>query len=372
VFQDRTGDDICQEEDLEREVLCFKNLFLNSPDGLVIFDNNDIIRAFNRGSEEIFGYKSSGITGLSWHLLIPDDLRENGEVDRLRSLVEGDRCIDRCFVTRKHKKGHSIKLELTRTVLKNKNGDCIGYMEIFRDLTLTIAFEHEIRLSEKLAALGTLVSGLAHELGTPLNVIMGHAELIMSDLEADSSHNESLETILSACNRMTAIMKSLLQFVSQREPDNHPVDIKDVLEDLMNFLRIQFRKQGIETRLDIPDKLPPISGDRTQIEEIFLNVIMNGIHSMAFGGKLLVKVYFSKEGGWDYIVTEIVDDGCGIPADSLNRIFDPFFTTREVGKGTGLGLYITHSLIQRNKGSISIESTVDEGTSVRIMLPVGP
>jgi len=352
--------------------MSYGDLLRNSPDGLIVFDTRNVIRTFNRGAEEIFGYKAEEVIGKPFYFLIPPESLDRGEVEQLQEMVDKHGRLERCCVTRLHKDGTRLKLELTRSPILDKQGRIIGYESVFRDITQSVEFEKDLRISEKLSAVSTLVSGLAHELGTPLNIIHGHAELLLSELPQDSPLEESLRTVLSACHRMTALLKSLLQFISQKDGETAPVDIKSLIHDLLNFLRIQFRKQNIETFVEIEDDLPVILGDRTQVEEIFLNVMMNSIQAMENGGILRIKTFLRSEDGWDYLFSNIQDTGSGIPPDTIQRIFEPFFTTKGVGKGTGLGLYITHNLIQKYKGRIRMESTPGVGTTVTIILPVGP
>jgi len=357
---------------LNLDKMSYRDLLKNSPDGLVVFDTRNVIRAFNRGAEEIFGYKAEDVIGKTFDFLIPPELLERGEVEQLQEMVDKYGRLERCCVTRLHKDGTRLKLELTRSPIMDKRGKIIGYEAVFRDITQSVEFEKDLRISEKLSAVSTLVSGLAHELGTPLNIIHGHAELLLSELPPESPFEESLRTVLSACHRMTALLKSLLQFISQKDGEFTPVDIKSLIHDLLNFLRIQLKKQKIETSMEIGDDLPAFLGDETQVEEIFLNVMMNSIQAMENGGILRIKTFLRSEDGWDYLFSDIQDSGSGIPPETIPHIFEPFFTTKAVGKGTGLGLYITHNLVQKYKGRIRMESTPGLGTTVTIILPMGP
>ncbi len=357
---------------LDLEALSYRDLLRYSPDGLLVFDTHNVIQAFNKGAEEIFGYTAREVIDKPFYFLIPPEVLQAGEVERLQAVVDKEGCLHRHYVTRLHKNGTRIKLELTRSPIIDAKGRVLGYEAVFRDITQTLEFESQLRLSEKLAAVGKLVNGLAHEIGTPLNIIYGNAELIMGELEPDDVRVEPLKTILSACGRITALMKALLKFVSQKEPETTPVDINGVVRDLLNFLRIQLKRQNIETRLELANNLPFIMGDKIQIEEIFLNVFMNSTQAMAEGGELHIKTALVNEKGWRYLAIEIKDTGCGIPAEVIPRIFEPFFSTKEVGKGTGLGLYIAHNLVQRHKGRILIESSPGKGTTATILLPVGP
>jgi PAS domain S-box-containing protein len=357
---------------LEIDRLTYKDLLKNSPDGLIVFDTSDIIHAFNKGAEEIFGYRAEEAIGNAFYFLIPPDLLEKGEVQRLQSMVDQNGRLERCCVTRLHKSGKRIKLELTRAPVLDEKGSVIGYESVFRDITQSIEFEKELLLTEKLSAVGTLVSGMAHELGTSLNIIQGHADLILTEISPDNPFAGSLKTIIQACDRMTALMKTLLLDVTHKEADIAPLDIREVIRDLLNFLRIQIKRQNIATILEMQEDIPLFMGDRTQIEEIFLNIMMNSIQAMPDGGELIIKSSTHSENGWDYLSMEIKDSGVGIPLEILSRIFEPFFTTKEVGKGTGLGLYITHNLIQRYKGRIKVESAPGCGCTVSILLPFGP
>jgi len=356
--------------DLNR--LAYTDALRHSPDGFIVFDTENVILSYNLGAEKIFGYTKEEAVGRPFTFLIPPEILEKGELERLQRQVDRHGRLGPCCVKRLHKNGARIKLELTRSILRDGEGRLIGYEALFRDITRDLEFEREIRLSEKFAAVGQLVSGLAHELGTPLNIINGHAELILSDLSPDHPYTESLQTIISASHRMTALMKSLLRYVSQKEPREEPVNVNDMTRDLLNFLRIQIRKQKIRESIELDEQIPPIMGEKSQIEEMLLNILINAIQAQKSGGVIDVKSSLRSEDGWQYIALSIRDAGEGIPSEVLPRIFEPFFTTKEVGKGTGLGLYITHNLVQQYKGHINVESAPKKGTTVTILLPVGP
>lgn len=235
--------------------------------------------------------------------------------------------------------------------------------------------------SGKMAAVGELAAGVAHELNNPIGGILGYAQF---DLEKAVSHSQSglrsdemaplirhLSFIERESKRCSAIVKNLLQFAQSEKTSFLPLDVNDVVEDALQFTAGQLTSYGVEVETDLEDGLPQVVGDRGQLQQVFANIIINARNAMGSEGRLRVftESVASQEGGQEVKVS-FEDTGCGINPENLSRIFEPFFTTQKVGDGTGLGLSVSYGIVREHGGDIEVESEVGAGSMFSVLLPV--
>ncbi|MCA9471879.1 MAG: PAS domain S-box protein [Nitrospirales bacterium] len=235
------------------------------------------------------------------------------------------------------------------------------------DITQEKILEDRLRKTERLAELGTLASGMAHEIGTPMNVILGRAEYLMRKT-TDGKAKEGLTTIITQVERITKIMNQLLSFARKRPIERSAIHLKAVLDNVFDIMHERFIKHGIGIELIAKDHVPSVFADADQLSQVFLNISINACHAMANGGMLTTVIQKSGH----HVCVSISDTGEGIPAENLSRLFDPFFTTKPVGEGTGLGLTVVHGIIQEHDGRITVESELGQGTTFHIFLPIYP
>jgi signal transduction histidine kinase len=239
----------------------------------------------------------------------------------------------------------------------------------------------ELIQSEKLAAIGQLAAGIAHEIGTPLNVISGNAEYLLMEAEARTGQTEELKVIVAEVGRIAELVKRLMAFARQEEPRIEPIGMAELVESVLALLRRQIEKQGIRVEVGLAPDLPKIQGDRDQLQQVLLNLVMNAWQAMPEGGRLRVTGGLCAKGGkgeerqgrstppgWMELAVE--DTGVGIPAANLQKIFEPFFTTKGVGRGTGLGLGIVHRIVASHGGEVRVASQEGEGSRFVVLLPI--
>lgn len=247
-----------------------------------------------------------------------------------------------------------------------------GLIRKERDLQTS---QEQLRQTEKLAELGTLASGMAHEIGTPMNVILGRAEYLQRRTQ-DPNTAQGLQTIIDQVERIVKIMNQLLTFARRRPIERRPTNLNKIVEDTLDVMRERFKRHGITTMTELAPSLPLADADPDQMGQVLLNLAINALHAITDGGTLRMRtgvVPVTKNPGGDpvdMIELCVSDTGCGIPAEVLDKIFDPFFTTKEVGKGTGLGLTVVHGIVQEHGGHILVESEVQRGTTFRVRLPI--
>ena len=220
--------------------------------------------------------------------------------------------------------------------------------------------------SEKLASLGKLAAGVAHEINNPLTGVLTNASLLLEDFEKDDPRKEDVQVIVNETIRCREIVKRLLDFSRQTKPQKKQTDVNVLIDNIILLVRNQtsFRNISIEKTLD--EKLPQIMADPDQIQQVFINLILNAADVMPKGGRLILetKVIPIK----DFIEIRITDTGTGIPEELRTRIFDPFFTTKE--NGTGLGLALSYGIVEQHGGTINLESQIGKGTTFIIHLPI--
>jgi len=224
-----------------------------------------------------------------------------------------------------------------------------------------------IMKSERLATLGQLASGVAHEINNPLGGILMYTHLALEDLDEKDVLRTNLEKAITETTRCRDIVKGLLDFARQTEPKIEQSDVNEILERTLDLVKNQALFQNVKITRSLPS-LPKILIDAGQIQQVFTNIILNAAEAMEGKGELTVATKALSDN--EYIEVSFTDTGCGISQEDRKRIFDPFFTTKEVGRGTGLGLAVSHGIIARHKGTIEVKSEYGKGTSFIIRLPL--
>lgn len=231
--------------------------------------------------------------------------------------------------------------------------------------------------SAKMAAVGQLSAGVAHEINNPLEGILGYTQLIMNKLEKPdfNSHEiskckEYLKHVEDEAHRCSKIVEGLLTFSRKSTDEFRPLDIKSVIENTLSILRRQLEISRVNLKVDYEREIPLIRGNANKLQQVFTNIIINAQQAMPNGGDLNINVQVVSQGDERKIQIDFQDTGCGIPKASLERIFEPFFTTKQDWKSVGLGLYICYQIIQEHNGTILVESRQDKGTTFSILLPV--
>ncbi|MDL1972874.1 MAG: ATP-binding protein [Deltaproteobacteria bacterium] len=242
---------------------------------------------------------------------------------------------------------------------------CKAFNRMIRELKIR---ETQLVQSKKLASLGTLLAGVAHELNNPLSNISTSCQILLEEIENPDLNfrKQLLEQIEEQTNKARNIIYSLLEFSRQKEFEKETLNLRDIIHETIGFIRGEMPTK-VEMVVDVPDNVN-IYADKQRIEQAFLNIITNAIQAIPNEGIVSVKARVDEERG--FVNIEFEDSGVGIKPEILPRIFDPFFTTKEVGEGAGLGLFITHEIIERHGGSIKVESEVGKGTIFLVQLPL--
>jgi two-component system, NtrC family, sensor histidine kinase HydH len=243
----------------------------------------------------------------------------------------------------------------------------VDVLVVAEDLSDVQRLEGQLLHSEKLATLGVLAAGIAHEIGTPLNIARGWAERGQSQLTAGDPQAEIHGLVMEQIDHVTALIGQLLDFVRPRAVAVQPVDAASAIAGVVALLGAEAQRRGMSLTSDVEDSLPPILADAGQLQQVLVNLVMNAFDACERGGHVAVRAHRAEREGW--LRLEIVDDGCGIARAMRNQIFDPFFTTKKRGRGTGLGLTVVDQLVRSHAAQIEVDSEPGRGTMVRIVWP---
>jgi PAS domain S-box-containing protein len=354
--------DVTDRRTVEEE---FRLVFESSPSGMLMVDERGIIVLVNSRIEEQFGYTRNELLGQPVEILIPERYRRRHASDRQSFLLapQGRPMGAGRDLYGVRKDGTEFFVEIGLTPVQTARG--LRVLASIVDITERKKLEERLNQTERLAELGTLASGMAHEIGTPMNVILGRAENLMRRTDEEAT-KKTLGIIISQVERITRIMNQLLTFARRRPIERRPMDLRHTIEDALEVIQERTKTHHVKIETSFSDSLPEVYADSDQISQVLLNLFINAIHAMPDGGVLQVTVA-QKNGA---IRMVIADTGCGISEKDLSQIFTPFFTTKEVGKGTGLGLTVVHGIIQEHGGCISVQSKPGQGTAFTIDLPL--
>lgn len=333
----------------------------NSSDGIVTFDAEGIIQSWNRGAESIFGWKAADIIGQPFSELVCPRSEAYDINNDKSSDMQG------YFDANYHRKeGGRIRVSVAEHKLYNLKGEVIGRSQIIRDVTQRDLQEAQMRHSEKLATIGHLTAGLAHEIGNPLTSISSLVQLIKRK-SSDEWVIQNLDKVISHIRRISKIVREMVDFSRPSAANIQSISINDSISSAVGIFRYDDRAKYTEFDLDLGSELPNILCDPDQINQVILNIIINAVDANGETGK---HVWISSKKKGQFVEIGISDEGSGIPEEMLSMIFEPFFTTKEVGKGTGLGLSVSHGIIKNLNGEIVASNRKDKGAQFLIKIPI--
>jgi two-component system NtrC family sensor kinase len=366
------------EHELTRSNAFLRNLIMSSVDGIIAADMKGKILIFNEAASEISGYGiEEALRDLNIVQLYPGDgARE--VMRKLRSEEYGGKGKLKSYqVDLLRKDGSTVPISLSAAIVYQGERE-VATVGFFYDLREKIRMEAELRKTqvqllqaEKMASLGKLAAGVAHQLNNPLGGINLYAQLLMEEYTLEPRAIEDLRRIIDDAERCRNIVKELLEFARQTRQEIRLNDVNLALSRTLFLLENQSLFHNIEIVKELDPSLPLVPSDIQQLNHVFMNIILNAAEAMEGKGVLKVKTSLT-EPDKDRVIIEISDTGPGIPEKDLPHIFEPFFTTKEEGKGTGLGLSLAYGIIEHHQGTITVRSRPGTGTSFFIILPLKP
>jgi PAS domain S-box-containing protein len=347
-----------------------ENILESLDNGLVVFDADEKIVRWNRALEEFYGVARESAIGCRL-----GDLFDAPFVEALRAARQDHpygATLYRVPLSSRDGNTGRLLVNATEVPLQNASGDdaVVGMLMIIEDITDRVQLEEQLQISEKMASIGLLAAGVAHEVNTPLTGISSFTQMLLEGADPADPKTVLLEKIERQTFRAAKIVNGLLN-LSRPGTASHEraeVDLNAVIMDVFSLLEHQFEVGSIKVRRELAPAVAPVLGIEHQLQQVFLNLFLNARDAMPSGGWLSVTTRV--EG--DRVVAEVADTGSGIPSEQIARIYDPFFTTKAIGRGTGLGLSITYGIVREHDGTILCDSAVGHGTRFTMALPQAP
>ena len=351
-----------EQETLARSEARYRNLIESASDAIVTLDANDRFTTVNHAAEIVSGYRRGELVGLWFAPLLPDDELPKALANFQKALAGETGLFESQFY---RKDGEIRFISITySTPQKDEEVLCL-----IRDVTDQKMLQEQLIQSEKMSAIGQLVSGVAHELNNPLAGISAFAQLLLSEKRFPPDQRTAAEMIYAEARRASRIVQNLLTFARQHKPERTPTQVNQVLDDTLELRGYELRVRGIDVQRDYDEQVPETMADAHQLQQVFLNLITNAEQAMERSERDKQRLTVRTRRAGDMLRIDIEDTGPGIPPNLLERIFNPFFTTKPTGSGTGLGLSISLGIVREHEGRIWAENAA-QGARFVIELPI--
>ena len=353
--------DVTEHERAAETTALLASIVRSSDDAILGIDREGRILTWNPAAQEFFGYPLHEIEGALLTSLVPDEAQ-----DELREMLEEarqGRTVGHRETVGLRQDGRRFDVSLGVSPRRDGSGRIVGASVIARDISERKDLERRLRQTEELAALATLITGIAHDIGTPMNVILGYTDMLARS-SREEKDRERIRIIKEQVERVTRLIQSLMNFARPQREVRRVLRIEDVATRALGLIGETVRKRGIALVRDFSETAP-VHAQGERLERAFLDLLVNACDAMPQGGTLRVATRALSDG----VEVSIEDTGTGIAPDVLTRIFEPFYTTKPRGKGTGLGLLVTRGIVLEHGGTIDVQSEVGKGTTFVIRLP---
>jgi two-component system, NtrC family, sensor kinase len=360
--------DVTRQKNLElalKETEAFvEKVILGSPIAIVAADRYGHILLMNPAAEELFGYANP----FAVRHITADQLYPPGTASSImRQLKEGNGKLPSVETTIINSNGERIPVELNASIIYEDDEE-VATVGIYTDLREKLAVESKLKetraqlaQSEKMASLGQLAAGVAHEINNPLTGILFYATLKLENLVADDPERPDVEAVVEDVKRCKEIVQNLLAYSRQSSPMRDIIQLNAIVNQSLTLIRDPKMFRNVRVERELSEEMMLVHVDKNQISQVIINLVINAVSAMDGTGVLTLHTYRDKTAGKVYL--EVIDTGCGIAPESLSKIFDPFYTTKGPGEGTGLGLSTAYGLVKENKGEIRVKQTSSQGTT---------
>ena len=329
--------------------------------GLISLDAQGGIVTVNRQACRMFGL-SSGEEAQGKPL---SDIMTLHDVDLLKTLAQGERLLEK-ELSATTAAGQTLPLSISASALRGDAGEHLGAVLLLRDLSDVKALQEQVQRTERLASVGRLAAGVAHEIRNPLGSLKGFLQYFQRKLPLNDQDKAYLSVMMNEVDRLNTVVSNLLEFARPKEPVFEDAQIADMLDHVLTLLHRDCEAKRLRLFREWPDALPLIRLDHDQITQVLLNILLNAIQATEPGGEIHVSAAILNE--INMLEIAVRDTGAGIAADDLPHIFDPFFSTKK--QGNGLGLAIAHTIIEQHRGEMLVDSERGRGSTFRIRLPL--
>ena len=353
-------------EELSSSEQKYRRIFQDSMDMVFILDSQGQFLDINRAGLDTLGYQSGHevvgkLNAASLFVSQEDYEAMMRELD-LAGFVTGRECRIAA------RDGSELRLLVSATATRDPDGSVLSYEGIAKDITARVGMERQLQRADKLASLGQISTGIAHEVNNPLGVILGYTQLLLRSEQAGTQLYDDLKTIEKHARNCKGIVEDLLKFARGTSTKKDSVDICATIEDVLSLFGHQLELDNISVETLLESGLPTIMGDEEKLKQVFVNLLVNAKQAIRRNGR--IAIWAQSQACEGFVRISISDTGNGISPDVLDKIFDPFFTTKPVGEGTGLGLSVSYGIIQDHNGRIEVESVPGQGSTFTILLPV--
>lgn len=332
-----------------------ENIIENINLGIVVLSDTQRIEAWNGFMENHFGLEADAVLHKRADAAFGAELWER--IQRATALGPTVRNL------KVNREEQTIFFDMFVSPLKNLDGSVSGNIMVFEDMTEKNLIQNQLITSEKMASLGLLSAGIAHEINTPLTGISSYCQFLLES-SADPESRELIQKVQDQVQRANKIVRTLLDFSRKKMENPIAADLRRIVEDSIALVEHQLKKKNIHIHLEM-ELSRTVTGFPTRLQQLFINLILNAVDALDEGGEIRIS---AREAG-DEVRIDVADNGRGIPGKVLDKIFDPFFTTKDIGKGTGLGLAIVYSIVKEHYGEITVSSREGRGTVFSVVLP---
>lgn len=362
------------EKALEETKEFLVKVIQSSPSAIISADRSGNLLLMNQAAEDLFGYSNKELSKISVASIYPPgEAKEIMKVMRDEGYGGKGKLPSRkgTIINKDHDK---IPVEMAAAIIYEGDKE-VASMGIYNDQREKLAVERKLKeahkqlaQTEKMASMGQLAAGVAHEINNPMTGILFNVSMALETLSPDDRNREKLESVIEDIHRCEDIVKNLLMYSRQTNPSKVILQIEAIVEQGLNLIRDQRLFGNVRINKDLSSEMIMIHADRNQITQVLINLVINACDAMEGKGKLTLRTYRDKPN--KKACLEVSDTGCGISGNDLQKIFDPFFSTKERGKGTGLGLSTSYGIIKENGGNISVKDTSSAGTTFLVELPL--
>lgn len=352
-------------QSIERQLA---NVVEHATDIILSTDNQTRISTWNRAAEMLSGYSFEQVEGHSLSEYLADESRLEFEraIESMNRVGQPQMIYSDLMTSQ----GGRLPVSWVFSPMRNDSGATVGMVAVGRDMTGAKHFEAQLHQSQRLAALGVMAGGIAHELRNPLTLCSSGAQFLLEDDVSPEFRKECAQQIKSGIERASLVIENLLRFArpqtDEADSELEEIEIESVVQAALEFVDNLAKLQRVRVVTDKLNKPLFVRGNETLLQHVFINLFLNAIDAMPDGGSLVVS---ANRRGREIAVT-VSDTGCGIPAEEVNRIFDPFYTRSRYKKGTGLGLSICHAIVKQHRGAIEVTSTEGRGSNFVVRLPL--
>lgn len=358
-------------EELKRSEEKYRSLVESAEDFIFTVDSDGRFQSMNSFTANFFGGRAEEFIGKDLFSLLPGEVSEK-QLKLVRLVYKHGKSVRDEFELIMGE--HQIWINANFMPLKDEEGKVSAVLCIARDITENKHLEKQLINTEKLASLGTLAAGVAHEINNPMGVILGFCDLLLQKTAKGTQDFEDLKTIEKHGLHCKQIVENLLSFARLEEGNSEYADPNHCLDEIIKVVRHTLEISEIELVMELAENMPPVKGDPRQLQQVFINLISNAVAAMEVGGTLVIRA--KQERRNRKAVIQFQDDGTGIKEEDMDHIFEPFFTTKPEGQGTGLGLFVSYGIITKYGGSIDCvshradSSGEPSGTTFTVKLPI--